>query len=131
MTAAKQYNDVAQRLQAVQQLTAYFNAYDQVPKVHELSQAIVRIQASLRRQIQVEFDNQCVALGAHACERLRRAGANEADPRWFPDGGRTLVRLNPNGELVGNATILADACSVIAVLDADFKYVDIFGLLLG
>ena len=53
--------------------------------------------------------------------KLTRAGS--------PDGGRTLVRLNPNGELVGNATILADACSVIAVLDADFKYVDIFGVL--
>jgi len=73
--------------QAVQQLTAYFSAYSQVPKIRELTQAISRIQADLRRQIQVEFENH----------------------------------LNLKGELVGNGAVLADACSVVNVMDQDFK----------
>jgi hypothetical protein len=42
--------------------------------------------------------------------------------RSLPPSSFSLPSLNSKGELVGNASVLADACGVITVLDVDFRY---------
>ena len=104
MADAEEYKEAANLLDAVSQLTLYFESYSSVPKISELRRTVDSVRSNLTHKIFVAFDE------------IGQLASNTADPSEFSRDDDTATSISTTG-----FKTLFDACLVVDALGSSAR----------